>query len=165
MASVKYGSIDMTKWRELERRISALGNVHAVRVGILPGSMTDDGQNIAEYACYNEFGTSHIPARPFMRTTAQQQGKKWAGILAGALRGQIGRSPDALRRAFMAVGRVAQSDIQATIMSHMPPPNNPQYAARKVKENGGYSGTLFNTGQMLQSINFELVNGFGESDE
>lgn len=165
MAAIKVTGLDMRKWREMERKLKELGGVRAVRVGILPGSRNTDGENIAEYAAANEYGSVVIPARPFMRTTAREKGKEWAQVLAGALRGRTVKDPNVGRRAFTAVGRVAQADIQATIMSNMAPPNSPAYAASKKKKNGGYSGTLFLSGDMHKSINFELVTGTGESAE
>ena len=165
MAAIKVTGLDMRKWRETERKLKELGGVRSVRVGILPGSRNADGENIAEYAAANEYGTADIPSRPFMRTTAREKGFAWAGVLAGALRGRTVKDPNVGRRAFTAVGRVAQADIQATIMSNMPPANSPEYAAEKVKENGGYAGTLFLSGDMHKSINFELVTGAGESAE
>jgi hypothetical protein len=39
-----------------------------VAVGVLNGSKNGEGASIAEYGAYNEFGTEHIPSRPFMRT-------------------------------------------------------------------------------------------------
>ena len=109
--------------------------------------------------------TVTIPARPFMRTTAREKGKEWANLLARVLNGKLATDESVARRALTAVGRVAQADIQATIMSNMAPPNSPAYAASKKKKNGGYSGTLFLSGDMHKSINFELVTGAGESAE
>ena len=165
MAAIKVTGLDMRKWRDLQRKLKELGGFRAVRVGVLAGSKNSEGQSIAEYAAANEYGTADIPSRPFMRTTAREKGFAWAGVLAGALRGRTVKDPNVGRRAFTAVGRVAQADIQATIMSNMPPANSPEYAAEKVKENGGYSGTLFLSGDMHKSINFELVTGAGESAE
>lgn len=165
MAAIKVTGLDMRKWRETERKLKELGGVRSVRVGIFPDARTEEGESIAQYAAANEYGTADIPSRPFMRTTAREKGFAWAGVLAGALRGRTVKDPNVGRRAFTAVGRVAQADIQATIMSNMPPANSPEYAAEKVKENGGYAGTLFLSGDMHKSINFDLVNGFGESVE
>ena len=38
-----------------------------VKIGILSEGPSEDGVNILEYAIYNEYGTSKIPARPFLR--------------------------------------------------------------------------------------------------
>lgn len=163
--SVKISRLNEQKWRELERRLKDLGGVRAVRVGVLAGSKNADGERIAEYAAANEYGMDGIPSRPFMRKTARKKGKDWAKLFAQVLNGKLVTDNNAARRAFTAVGRVAQTDIQETIMSDMPPPNNPAYAESKKKKHGGYSGTLFLSGDMHKSINFELVTGTGESAE
>ena len=51
-------------WQAIKREVEkAQGQI--VAVGILSGS-ANDGVSIAEYATYNEYGTKHIPSRPFM---------------------------------------------------------------------------------------------------
>jgi len=161
--TVKIPSPDERKWRELQRKLKELGGVRAVRVGVLEGAKNEEGQSIAEYAAVNEFGGNGIPARPFMRPTAREKGKEWGQLFAQVTRGKLASDQTVAKRALMAVGRVAAADIQAKIMSNVPPPNNPAYAKSKQKKGGGYSGTLFLSGDMHKSINFELVTGTGES--
>ena len=55
-------------WRSI--KAGALGlNGRGVKVGILANAGAKDGTQIADYAAFNEFGTSSIPARPFLRQT------------------------------------------------------------------------------------------------
>ena len=96
-----------------------------------------------------------------MRTTAREKGKDWAKIFAQITKGRLVSDPAVAKRAFTAIGRVAKSDIQATIMSNMQPPNSPEYAASKKKKHGGYDGTLFFSGDMHKSVDFEVVDGTG----
>ena len=105
--------------------------------------------------------TVTIPSRPFMRTTAREKGKDWAQLFAQITKGRLVSDPAVAKRAFTAIGRVAKSDIQATIMSNMPPPNSPEYAASKKKKHGGYDGTLFLSGDMHKAVDFEVVDGSG----
>lgn len=51
-------------WKAIKREIS-MAHRREVAVGIMAGSKNSEGADIAEYAGYNEFGTAHIPARPF----------------------------------------------------------------------------------------------------
>ena len=142
-------------WRDLAKGCAQAGAV-SVHAGVLAGAKNEDGENIAEYAAANEFGAPDIPARPFMRKAARECGGDWAKILASALKGRLMHDKGAAARALTAVGRTAQADIQSAILSNVPPPNSPEYAKSKQKKHGGYSGTLFLSGDMYRSINFEV---------
>ena len=132
-----------------------------VAAGILGGATNEDGESVAEYAAYNEFGTTKIPKRPFLRTTMAKNGEKYAALLKGALKGLAASgSSEPVGMALTAVGREMETDIVEQIKSNMPPPNAPATQARKeARPGGGYSGTLFDTGTMLGSVAFELLNG------
>jgi hypothetical protein len=52
-------------WKAIKRELERAKG-REVAVGILQGSVDGNGVSIAEYATYNEFGTSSIPSRPFM---------------------------------------------------------------------------------------------------
>lgn len=130
-----------------------------VRVGVLEGATNEDGKSVAEYAAYNEFGTATIPPRPFLRTTISEKGQEWGALAKAFLQAGIkAGAADAGRRALEAAGRQAQVDIQDKIMSNMPPPNTPATAARKAKrKGGGYAGTLFDSGALHKSIEYEIT--------
>ena len=130
-----------------------------VRVGVLEGATNEDGDNVAEYAAYNEFGTDRIPPRPLLRTTISEKGREWSDLAKGFLMAGVkAGAADAGRRALDAAGRQAQVDIQDKLMSNMPPPNAPATAARKAgRKGGGYAGTLFETGALHKSIQYEIT--------
>ena len=77
------------KWKAYLERLAQKAEV---RAGVLEGATNiETRQLVAEYAAYNEFGTSRIPARPFMRTTLQEQRGEWVqglGRLLDKRRGQ-----------------------------------------------------------------------------
>lgn len=136
-----------------------------VAAGIFGGATNEDGVSVAEYAAYNEYGTSEIPSRPFLRTTMAKNGEKYATMLGGALKGfaSSGGASSPIRMAMLAVGREMETDVVLQIKSNMPPPNSPATQARKqARPGGGYSGTLVDTGTMLGSVGFELQNDSGE---
>ena len=135
-----------------------------VAAGILGGATNEDGESVAEYAAYNEYGTTKIPKRPFLRTPMTKNGEKYATLLKGALKGlATSGSSEPVGMALTAVGREMETDIVEQIKSNMPPPNAPATQARKeARPGGGYSGTLFDTGTMLGSVAFELLNGSEE---
>ena len=135
-----------------------------VAAGVLGGSTNEDGVSVAEYATYNEYGTSEIPKRPFLRTTMAKNGEKYASMMGGALKGFTSSGASRpIRMAMLEVGREMETDIILQIKSNMPPPNAPATQARKeARPGGGYSGTLVDTGTMLGSVGFELQNDSGE---
>jgi hypothetical protein len=135
-----------------------------VAAGIFGGATNEDGESVAEYATYNEYGTTKIPKRPFLRTTMAKNGEKYAVMLKGALKGLAASgSSEPVGMALTAVGREMETDIVEQIKSNMPPPNSPATQARKqARPGGGYSGTLVDTGTMLGSVGFELQNDSGE---
>lgn len=141
---------------KLMRRLGELAKARGVvRAGILEDATTGDGKHIATYAAYNEFGTSGIPARPFLRNTIQREGEKWCRGLERAIAN--GRS---VRDALAAVGDQMVNDIIVTIKSDMPPPNAEATIRAKTKKVDGGApgetmtpGTLEDTGAMLHAVN------------
>ena len=45
-------------------------------IGVFSGDVDNEGGSIAEYASANEYGTSKIPSRPFMRTAFDESEKE-----------------------------------------------------------------------------------------
>lgn len=135
-----------------------------VEAGIIGGATDEDGVSVAEYAAYNEYGTSRIPKRPFLRTTMDKNRDKYKRLLQGALKGLASSgASEPVGMALTAVGREMETDVIEQIKSNMPPPNAPETRARKeARPGGGYAGTLFDTGTMLGSVSFQLLNGSEE---
>ena len=125
------------------------------QAGIPAGATTTDGKSIPEYAAYNEFGTSRIPARPFMRTTANEHQNEWCETLAGALKGEILK--DNAKGAMGLVGEQMKAHIQQTIQKGSFAPNAPRTVANKrAKGKVEPDHPLIDTGQMLASIISEV---------
>lgn len=128
-----------------------------LRVGVMESARNiDTGEPVAPYAAANEFGTSRIPARPFLRSTIDAKGNEWADYLGRA----IGHGVP-LQEALELTGARMVSDVQATIASNMAPANAPSTIRRKLRqedEGGGmmHAGTLIETGSLLRSIEAEV---------
>ena len=164
-------------WHRAMQKVQTLGGVRGVKIGFFEEAKNSEtGEQIAFYAFCNEFGTRDIPARPFMRMTAEKHSKEWARLFVQVTGNQIIRDPKIAARAFEAVGKIARADMQDMILSNVPPPNAPAYAewkrnkpatTKKGKSTttgaaGGYTGTLVYTGQMLQSVMYRLVTNEAE---
>lgn len=125
------------------------------QAGIPSGATTTDGKSIPMYAAYNEFGTSRIPARPFMRTTANEHQNEWCETLAGALKGEILK--DNAKGAMGLVGEQMKAHIQQTIQKGSFAPNAPRTVANKRRKGKVEPDhPLIDTGQMLASIISEV---------
>ena len=153
------------EWLKVLKRVQTLGGVKGVKVGIVePATNSVTGANIAEYAFFNEFGTRNIKPRPFMRLTAERHSKEWARLFVQITGDQLIRDPGVAKRAFMDIGKRAVDDMKATIMSNVPPPNKASTWERKLKQKsqnvkaGAYVGTLYDTGEMAQSIAWKLYS-------
>ena len=74
--SVKVTIRDTPDGRRFKRMLQELSKLE-VRVGFQAGeAQEDDGTDICEVAAYNELGTEHIPARPFLRKSVDENVNK-----------------------------------------------------------------------------------------
>jgi hypothetical protein len=138
---------------EILKRLKALKNKQ-LHVGILEGSGdNEDGQLIAGYAYSNEYGTEHIPARSFMRSTFDEKNADWNKALNGVVEQVASGESIDVQRAVGLVGEQVASDIKDKISSNVPPPLK---EATRVKKKS--SKTLVDTGIMRNSINFKIVD-------
>lgn len=136
--TVRYEDHDMGL-EELMKRVGRLRRTEA-EVGFHePGP--------AQVAAYQEFGTSRIPARPFMRAAFAanlSKYKKMQQRLAALL--IVGRLTS-LSQGLRTTGKAARDDIRAQIASDMGPAN--------VKDRG-IPGTLQVTGAMGKAVKVKL---------
>lgn len=124
-----------------------IAKVTEVVVGVQQGS-TNDGQQIAEYAAYNEFGTENIPERSFIRSAFDEglndlstdMDRRYSQVVAGT---------KTVYQALGLVGLRHQDQIKKKIDTNVPPPNSPVTIALK-----GSSHTLIDTGAMKNSIHY-----------
>lgn len=129
-----------------------------VKAGILGGATTTDGQSIAEYAVYNEFGTSRIPARPFMRTVAKEKPEQWVKNMVSIVKGRA-KDPQAWKEALGLAGEQMKADIKDSIQNGSWTPNAPAtVATKKRKGKVEPDHPLIDTGQMLEAVSYEVVD-------
>lgn len=127
--------------RELEKAKTA-----TVEVGIHEGSTTPDGLTIAQYATYNEYGTSKIPERSFMRSTFDENLGKIKISMDREYR-QIISGGKTVYAALSRVGMDHSIDIQMKIRDLKTPKNADSTIARKGSDN-----PLIQDGHMVNSV-------------
>lgn len=141
-------------YKDIIRQLKSLKN-KTIEAGILnnAGTNSETGTLIAEYAHYNEYGTKHIPARPFMSTTFDEQNSNWVKSLDSILEKLINSNNIDIDKSISLVGEQVVNDIKEKITSNIPPTLNLVTIKRKKS-----SKTLIDTGNMRDSINFKIVN-------
>lgn len=122
-----------------------------VAIGVQADAVDEEtGEYIAVRALYNELGTSTIPARPFISSSSDERRNDWWDKFEQGLNKALygTASPDA---PFELSGLLAQRDIQNKIRDIKTPALSPVTVERK-----GSSNPLIDTGQMRQSIRYEV---------
>lgn len=136
---------------KLDKELKYL-QTHAVKVGVL-GNGSANGISVQDYAIFNEYGTSRMPARPFFRLSvgtanAQNEIKEYMKqqveqIIQGGMSAQ---------QAYENLGTFVVQKIKKTIASGNFAALNPQTVKKK-----GHSKPLMDTHSLYESINFEIV--------
>lgn len=139
-------------WKKIKAELARARRLE-VAVGILAGSAGADGASIAEYATYNEFGTKHIPERPFMGISFDENvgqiGKDFDQQGAALVQGQRTAT-----QALTVIGMKHAARVQNTITSRdIPPPLAPSTVAAK-KNNS--TKTLVDTGAMVNAVQISV---------
>ena len=133
-----------------------------VRVGFFPEAHYPDGTSVAYVATIQEFGypQGNIPARPFMRPTAQDKRDEWSRQVAGAIvaahKGDVQYS-DALDQ----IGGSAAGDVALTIKSISTPPLD-ESTLRSRRSRGNQSAhPLIDTSLMFKSVTHKVESDVG----
>ena len=140
-------------WKRIKKELKLLDNSYTI-VGIQSDAgKEEDGQNIAAVGAYNEFGvpSNNIPARPFMRSTFEEQKEKLK-IVQRAQYSRVLAGTRSVKSALALIGEFMTGKIKRKITSLRMPPNLP--ATIKSKKS---SNPLIDTGRMRASITHKEV--------
>ena len=147
MAAVK--DIDRG-WNNIVRELEKAKGME-VAVGILGGSQ-NEGQSIAEYATYNEFGTDDVPSRPFMATSFDEN--------VAEINSDFKRQADAMvqgkrtaNEALTVIGQKHAGRIQTTITGRN---FLPRLAPSTIAAKKGSTKTLVDTGAMANAVHISI---------
>jgi hypothetical protein len=122
-----------------------------VVVGILSDAR-NDGESIAAYAQANEFGTSKIPARPFMGTTIDENSQAIKTVIDKQYQ-NIVEGRKTTTQSLTYVGEWVKSKIQNTIKNRdfLPALKPSTVAAKK-----GSTKTLVDTGALINAVQIDI---------
>jgi len=117
-----------------------------IHVGFKRGKgVYEDGTDVADVAMFNEFGTSTIPARPFMEQSFERHKAEYVEECERIWDAVVKKQPTApLIRKF---GKKVKQDIIDEIELGQFVPNAPSTVARK-----GFNKPLYETGLLEKSI-------------
>lgn len=120
-----------------------------VTVGVHQGERNADGADIAEYAAANEYGTTHIPSRPFMRTSFDENVAKIQQDMAAGM--DSVKRGGTVYRSLSMIGLKHQTRIQNIIKDR---DFLPRLKDSTVKAKRGSTKTLIDSGAMVNSIRY-----------
>lgn len=137
-------------WKKIKTDVEQLRG-RGVKVGLMAGGPVQDGVPVVQYAAYNEWGTATIPARPFMRKTADDAERPLGGFASGLARNVLNGRMTA-NQVLDGLGVWYQARIRATVRSSQSwaAPNAPSTIKAK-----GSSVPLIDHSVMVGAINYE----------
>lgn len=137
-----------------------------VKVGLIGGKneeREDEGLTNAELGLIHEFGTSTIPARPFIGPAYKKHAEEYKAALAKLVQGAVKAGKISYDQALGMLGAKAAADFKnfVTRGDPIPPPNAPATLARKQsltrKGSTGSVRTLIDTGRMVAAITWQVT--------
>ena len=136
-------------WDRIQKELKLMDN-SSVKVGVMGDDTAEDGTNLVDVATMNEFGTSRIPARPFMAQAFDTHRRK---LLSKAenLKSDIFKGRHGTKSALNELGIVHKGQVQGIFRTGSFAPNAPSTVAKKES-----SQPLVDTGRLRQSIDIEV---------
>lgn len=110
----------------------------------------DSKINMATLAAIHELGAKHIPARPFLKKTIQDNAQKYIGLMAEGVKNSIARGEDP-NIVYEKIGLIASADVKQYIVS-----GNFTPLAQSTIDRKGSSKPLIDIGELRNSISFEV---------
>lgn len=128
-----------------------------VRVGFQHGDAQEkDGSDVMEIAMNNEFGSSKIPSRPFMRKSVDENEEKINAFMHAQIQ-RLAKGETTAEEILKAIGVFQKGLVQEKIENGEFVPNFPATIKRK-----GSDKPLIDTGTMRQSVNFVITEKGGK---
>ena len=113
------------------------------------GAAYDDGVTVAQVAAWNEFGTSRMPARPFMHQTLSEHKDEIKQMFVDA--GKAAASGENAEKIYNQLGVKAKAMMQEQIVEGTFAPN----AAYTIRKKGS-DKPLIDSGLMRQSVTYVI---------
>ena len=139
---------------ELGRLVAVVGYqrgkaTHKTKVKGKDGKEKTNNVDMVDIACWNEFGTSRAPARPFLRQSIENHTDEIKESLENACKMVLDGA--SAKQAISMVGAAHVGRVQETMVNGDFVPNSPATIVAK-----GSDKPLIDTGQLRQSVHFEV---------
>lgn len=143
MVDVKYTDLGLDKYIKQMTGLRGRG----VKVGIQADAGAQDGVDLLDIAIYNEYGTEHIPARPFMGDFFDKN-EKVIGTVMDRMADSVAHGDD-IDRALGELGEFVEGGQKEHIQQskHWAKPNDPSTIRQK-----GSDTPLIDEGLMLGAV-------------
>jgi hypothetical protein len=144
----------------LKENIYAISKKPYVKIGVLEGKAEEPKEtsdekasdlSLVEVATFHEFGTVHTPERSFLRATVDQE-KSEMNTATVAIFKKVSAAQMHWKKGLSILGELIQSKVVRRIRAGIGPELDP-----KTIEAKGSSKPLIDTGQLVQSIRYEVV--------
>jgi len=118
-------------------------------------NVDDDGTDLCDIAAWNEFGTDHIPARPFLKQSVENNRDEINQMLAEKKQQILSGIP--AEQVLKEIGIFQKDLIQMEISEGSFEPNAASTIKKKLttKKKGSVK-PLIDTGRMLQSVGYKI---------
>ncbi|MEL6347046.1 MAG: hypothetical protein AAFV53_28285 [Myxococcota bacterium] len=141
------GVIDIDRgYARIMANFAALNDPKRLTVGV----HQDAGAEMVLIALSNEFGTSTIPARSFIRATIARNKRRYLDALSKAVMGAVIDGDD-YEGALQDLGEGVAQDIRDWMVALDTPPNAPSTIAQKGEDN-----PLVDSGALQDAISAEV---------
>ena len=143
----------------LKENVLAVSKKPHVKIGVLEGKAeqekkTDDGSEskltLVEVATFHEFGTVHTPERSFLRGTIEAKRAEFQNATVSIFK-KVSSAQMHWKKGLSILGELIQSNVVRRIRDGI----EPELDQKTIKAKGS-SKQLIDTGQMVQSIRYEV---------
>lgn len=136
-------------YNRIMRDLQKLYGMEVVAGMLRDSGKAENGASYVDIAAWNEYGTSRIPSRPFIRISADTNKAAWAKMAQQCVNDVIdGDSP---RDAAQVVGHRMVEDIRKVFGSSELKANAPSTVKKK-----GRNEPLVDSGEMRRRVNFRI---------
>ncbi len=143
-------------FERISARLKELDGVVA-KAGWFESARYPNGTPVAAVAIFQEFGTSKIPPRPFMRPTSVREKRNWIGLMEQGARAVMKGNIDGLT-VLDSIAAKAAAEIARSITLVHTPPLKPATIARRLAKHadkatvGLLDKPLIDTGRMYETV-------------
>jgi hypothetical protein len=164
-ASAKIIEKKNPNWEKLKKNFSGKGAYVSIGIHEDAGSYSKGEISVVEVALFQEFGTTKIPERSFIRSTVDEHESSINAMREKMIENILTKGWSK-EKALEAIGLYVQSLIQNKIKSNVPPPYGtglkPNSEARiaslqeQKRKRVGHTSTLRESELLLRSVTFKV---------